>query len=206
MIKSILNYIVGAIVALLLFSCNETQVSTIYNERELSEYDSVIVTEYLESKGIEAQKTTSGLYYDVLGTTNSGIKPNDTSKVTFDFVGKVLYNDIFESSEYNGLPLSFNIHRTRDVPTDSATLLRTFLEFESFRYNKEEIVDSTIVVRNYIAYRRLPGIVEAINLMQEGDSTMFYLPSHLAWGSRGAAPNIPSYSSLEVLIVMRKIE
>ncbi|MDR1565669.1 MAG: FKBP-type peptidyl-prolyl cis-trans isomerase [Treponema sp.] len=42
----------------------------------------------------------------------------------------------------------------------------------------------------------IPGWTEGIQLMSEGSSYRFYIPSELAYGEQGAPPMIPPYSSL----------
>jgi FKBP-type peptidyl-prolyl cis-trans isomerase FklB len=42
----------------------------------------------------------------------------------------------------------------------------------------------------------IPGWTEGLQLMQEGGKARFYIPSDLAYGARGAGPDIPPHSTL----------
>lgn len=42
----------------------------------------------------------------------------------------------------------------------------------------------------------IPGWTEGLQLMQEGGKMRFYIPSELAYGTRGAGPDIPPHSAL----------
>ncbi len=42
----------------------------------------------------------------------------------------------------------------------------------------------------------IPGWTEGLQLMQEGGKARFYIPSDLAYGTRGAGPDIPPHSAL----------
>ncbi|MBK6965193.1 MAG: FKBP-type peptidyl-prolyl cis-trans isomerase [Bacteroidales bacterium] len=75
-------------------------VNSCSKEEDYAEADDKSIKEYLQKKGITAQKTESGLYYLITIPGNS-MRPNLSSKVTVDYKGYFLDDTVFESS-YSG--------------------------------------------------------------------------------------------------------
>ena len=70
------------------------------------EKDTEKIREYLEENNLEAQKTASGLYY-IIEKQGTGKRPSDTSRVTVEYIGKLLNGKVFdeglETFPLNGL-------------------------------------------------------------------------------------------------------
>ena len=82
-------------------------VNSCAKEEDYAEADDKSIKEYLEKKGITAQKTESGLYYLVTVPGNSQ-RPDLNSQVTVDYKGYFLDDSVFESS-YSGNALTFTL-------------------------------------------------------------------------------------------------
>ena len=83
-----------------IFSISFFMISSCAKEEDYAEADDKSIKEYLEKKGLTAQKTESGLYYLVTVPGNSQ-RPNLSSQVTVDYKGYFLDDSVFESS-YSG--------------------------------------------------------------------------------------------------------
>lgn len=71
-----------------------------------TEIDEELITQYIADKGIDATKTESGLYYQIL-TQGEGPSPDITDIVNVHYVGELLDGTIFD--ETTGSARSFNV-------------------------------------------------------------------------------------------------
>jgi len=71
--------------------------------------DDKAIREYLDKKGITAQKTASGLYYTI-ENAGSSVHPNLYSTVTVHYKGYLLDDSVFESS-YGGTAPTFALYQ-----------------------------------------------------------------------------------------------
>ncbi len=110
--------------------------------------DDDLILNHLSSKGIEAQKTESGIYYTI-EKEGAGTSPNLTSTVTVHYEGSLLNGQIFDSSYKRGESIEFPL--------------------------------TNVIV----------GWQQAVPLLKKGGKGTFYIPSGLAYGSRGAGGAIP---------------
>lgn len=80
---------------------------TTYSERELTSFDEKI-QKYIDSTGLEMQKTEEGLYYSIIdeGEGENYIRYND--QVTFYYKGSFLSGNTFQAISKHD-PLSFNV-------------------------------------------------------------------------------------------------
>lgn len=89
---SIVSLFLPVMAVLLLNSCSK--------EDDYAERDDQSIREYLDKKGLTAEKTGSGLYYIITVPGNS-LKPDLSSMVTVHYKGYFLNDEVFESS-YSG--------------------------------------------------------------------------------------------------------
>lgn len=141
-----------------LAACDEEGVSA----EEQREREDRIIREYLSKNNLtNFQQTESGMYYIVL-EEGTGVTTPDTTLVTVDYEGWVLYGQKFDSSFERGEPIRFQ-----------STTGRTFVEFDTL--NRPVYANSGVI----------DGWVEAIDLMKKGEKTRFFMPSQLAYGAAG---------------------
>ena len=76
-----------------------------------AERDNALILEYLKSNGLEAQSTESGIYYIIDEPGEGNDHPDNASKITAHYEGKLLDGTIFDSSIKRGEPLEFSLGR-----------------------------------------------------------------------------------------------
>jgi FKBP-type peptidyl-prolyl cis-trans isomerase len=64
------------------------------------------IIQYLEAHNLDAQKSSSGLYY-IIETQGEGVKPHSNSNVTVRYKGYYLNGTVFDQSSSEGI--SFNL-------------------------------------------------------------------------------------------------
>lgn len=79
---------------------NATKDFTALNDKEL--------LDYIHDEGLEAQKSTTGLYY-VINETGNGDKPSASSNVTVAYKGYFTDGSVFDQSDAEGI--SFNLNQ-----------------------------------------------------------------------------------------------
>jgi FKBP-type peptidyl-prolyl cis-trans isomerase FkpA len=70
--------------------------------------DSVLITNYIKTNGLAAQRTPSGLYY-VQTQKGNGESPKTGQTVQVHYTGKLLNGNIFDSSVQRGTPFEFTL-------------------------------------------------------------------------------------------------
>lgn len=84
-----------ALVLTLLISCNKEETDFVAkNERE--------ITAYVETHKLQAQRSTSGLYY-VIDEEGSGARPTATSEVTVAYKGYYTSGKVFDPGKEEGI-------------------------------------------------------------------------------------------------------
>lgn len=130
-----------------------------------AERDQIIIEEYLQNQGLNAQMTEDGLYYLVL-EEGEGETPLFADLVTVHYEGWTLYGDLFEDTHIVDAETGETI---RDEP-ESFTL---FYQLAGERFFPE-------------------GMQEGVSMMKRGGRMRLYIPSRLAFGSTGSSlRNIP---------------
>ena len=124
--------------------------------------DKDIIENYLKENNIEAQSTESGLRYVVL-EEGKGPQASQGDSVVVDFTGSTLDGKMFYTSN-------------RKMAEEKGVLE------EGNPYEPLSFVIG--------AGRMIPGVEEGISLLKEGSKARLYLPSEMAYGERGAGPDI----------------
>jgi FKBP-type peptidyl-prolyl cis-trans isomerase FkpA len=91
---------IARLLTALIFLISFFMINSCAKDEDYAEADDKSIKEYLEKKGITAQKTESGLYYLITVPGNS-MRPNLSSQVTVDYKGYFLDDSVFEST-YSG--------------------------------------------------------------------------------------------------------
>jgi len=126
-----------------------------------AERDDIILQDYFTANQLSPTKTATGLYYEVLEEGQGSIPPSGTV-ISLDYEGKILYGDIFDSSFFRGEPIIVEQGTGRTV--------------EEFDENGNPVFGTGGVIE---------GWREATQLMRIGDKFRIYIPSELAYGTRG---------------------
>ncbi len=74
--------------------------------KKTAEENDAEIVQYLSDNGIDATKTSTGLYY-VIDSTTTGGNPTETSSVTVAYKGYFLSGEVFDESDASGI--SFNL-------------------------------------------------------------------------------------------------
>ena len=120
-----------------------------------------------------ATTTPSGIKY-VITQKGSGVKPTEGTTFYFHYAGYFEDGNLFDSSiiETN------KIYGKYDANRDAAKGYQAF----PFVAGKKDGM--------------IPGFIEALNMMSDGEKGTFFLPSNLAYGEAGAGGVIPPNSTL----------
>jgi FKBP-type peptidyl-prolyl cis-trans isomerase FkpA len=63
------------------------------------------ILKYISENGITASRDPSGIYYEIINP-GSGIYPGNTSKVTINYIGKLLNNTVCDSAQNKEWPMT----------------------------------------------------------------------------------------------------
>lgn len=66
------------------------------------------ILKYIQDNTLDAQKTSSGLYYVITKSINDGDKPNSNSNVTVAYKGFLLDGTVFDESPVEGISFGLN--------------------------------------------------------------------------------------------------
>ena len=100
-LKHLSIFSIGLILLSILNSCSKKK------EEELKEEQNNIIQEYLSNNNIEAEKSSSGLYYSVQ-KIGSSKRPNSTSQVRVSYKGYLLNGTVFDESDTSGVVFRLN--------------------------------------------------------------------------------------------------
>lgn len=133
---------------LILVACTKTDGPG--DSEKIKKQDDEILMNYLADKNIDAEKTSSGLYY-FLSREGNGVHPNINSSITVLYKGFLANGTVFDQTT-GGNSVTFPLKGV------------------------------------------IKGWQEGIPYFSEGGTGKLFIPSHLAYGSRGSGtipPNTP---------------
>ncbi|RPD91658.1 peptidylprolyl isomerase [Aureibaculum marinum] len=110
------KYAIVFLVIILFTACNNNDESIDYREQNEQE-----ILAYIESNNLNAQKSSSGLYY-VIDEPGEGEQPIATSDVTVAYKGYFTNGTVFDESDANGI--SFNLQRVIKGWTEGITYFK----------------------------------------------------------------------------------
>ncbi|MEN7549013.1 FKBP-type peptidyl-prolyl cis-trans isomerase [Rapidithrix thailandica] len=131
-----------------------------FNFEEQSQRDDFIIREYLNENNIQASKSELGVYMEVLQGPG-GAAPEATDLVKVHYAGKVLNGHQFDNSYYREEPFEFQ--------AGSGLIVSKYNDDDEPQFSGSVI----------------PGWIEAIRLMKQGEKARFYIPSGLGYGQQG---------------------
>ncbi|WP_269235226.1 peptidylprolyl isomerase [Flavobacterium flavigenum] len=128
---------------------------------------------YFEAMKAKATTTASGLKY-VITQKGTGVKGAEGSTIYFHYAGYFEDGNLFDSSMPNVEKAYGKYNPNRDVQGG----------YKSFPF--------TVGKKDGM----IPGFIEALDMMTDGDKAIFFLPSNLAYGEKGAGGVIPPNATL----------
>ncbi len=129
-----------------------------------------IIQEYIKEKGLEAQKTESGLYY-VIEEEGTGEPVTPGTTMTVDYAGYLLDGTLFDTSI-------------------------EAVAKENNMFNENRPGGYTPLPVSVGMGQVIPGWDEGLLLLKKGSKGKFLIPSPLAYGENGAGAMIPANSVL----------
>lgn len=147
-----------------------------------AEIDDIILQEYFQDNQISPTKTASGIYYEEL-EIGTGIVPASGDIISLHYQGNFLYGDIFDSSYFKGEPFIIEQGTGRTV--------------DEFDENGSPVFGSGGVIA---------GWQEITQIMSIGQKLRVYIPSELAYGTRGnqgISPNAILVFEMELLEILQ---
>lgn len=141
----------------------------------LEKYGSVITAKaaYLAETKATATTTASGLAYKIT-QKGTGVKPADGTTFYFNYAGYFEDGTLFDSNYEE--------------------VCKTYGKFDPNRAAQNGYQAFPIQAGKKDGM--IPGFLEALNLMTYGDKAIFFIPSKLAYGERGAGGVIPPNANL----------
>lgn len=135
-----------------------------------------VVTEkaaYFAATKAKATTTASGLKY-VITKKGTGVKGAEGSNIYFHYAGYFENGNLFDSS----MASVAKAYGKYDANRDAQKGYQAF----PFAVGKKDGM--------------IPGFIEALDMMTDGEKAIFFLPSNLAYGEKGAGGVIPPNSTL----------
>ncbi|CAA9197720.1 hypothetical protein FLA105534_01779 [Flavobacterium bizetiae] len=135
-----------------------------------------VVTEkaaYFAATKAKATTTASGLKY-VITKKGTGVKGAEGSNIYFHYAGYFENGNLFDSS----IASIAKAYGKYDANRDAQKGYQAF----PFAVGKKDGM--------------IPGFIEALDMMTDGEKAIFFLPSNLAYGEKGAGGVIPPNSTL----------
>ncbi len=155
----IARFVLLPVSVIFLLSCNDDS-SELHKEKEMR-----LLRQYLDSKNIETEPLSSGLYFISTGE-GAGAVPQKDDWVVVRYTARLINDRIFDTTD-ESLAVKNNIYSTSVLYGDRRIEMKSL-----FR-----------------------GAQEGLQLMKEGGTAKWIIPSHLAYGNKSTA-TIPAYSTL----------
>jgi len=128
---------------------------------------------YFAATKAKATTTASGLKY-VITQKGTGVKGPEGSNIYFHYAGYFEDGNLFDSS----MPSVAKAYGKYDANRDAQGGYKAF----PFTVGKKDGM--------------IPGFIEALDMMTDGQKAIFFLPSNLAYGEKGAGGVIPPNATL----------
>lgn len=176
--------------ALVMLACGDGNVVIQVDPDIQLEVDSIIIADYLDEKGYENFSTTaSGVRYLIL-EQGSGDPIDESDIVTFDYIGMLTNDSIFDTSIQ---AIGDSISNVENIPDKFATT------FSSSRIYSPFIITyatSGWTINGQFVDGFSDGVSASFDEMNVGGRALIIMPSALAYGVGGSGLLIPSNSVL----------
>lgn len=178
------------VTALILLSCGDGNVIIEVDPAIQLAEDSTIIAEYMEDKGYDDFKTTvSGVRYIIL-EEGSGLPIDESDIVTFDFIGKLTNDSIFDTSIK---AIGDSIRNVENIPDKFSSSFA-----ESRVYSSYEITYSASgwTINGQFVRGFSDGVSATFKEMNVGGHALIIMPSVLGYGTGSRGLLIPENAVL----------
>ncbi|CAM4300270.1 peptidylprolyl isomerase [Flavobacterium terrigena] len=153
----------------------EAEAKAIADAETKAKLGPILTAKVAEFKALRAKstKTASGLQYSIL-KKGSGVKPTEGKDIYVHYAGYLEDGTLFDSS-YEAIN---KVYGKFDQNRANANGYQPF----PFQYGKKDGL--------------IPGFLEGLNTMNFNDKAIFFIPSNLGYGEKGAGNVIPPNSNI----------
>ncbi|WP_436517930.1 FKBP-type peptidyl-prolyl cis-trans isomerase [Ekhidna sp. To15] len=178
------------IAALVLMACGDGNVVIQVDPSIQLEEDSTIIAEYMEDKGYDNFKTTtSGVRYIIL-EEGSGLPIDESDIVTFDYVGMLTNDSIFDTSIQ---AIGDSIRNVEDIPDKFST---TFSENKIYSPFTITYAASGWTINGQFVRGFSDGVSATFKELNVGGRALVAMPSELGYGAGTRGLIIPANAVL----------
>ena len=178
------------VIAFVVLACGDGNVLIQVDPAIQLEEDSILIAEYMEDKGYNDFSTTvSGVRYIIL-EEGTGDAIDESDIVTFDFIGKLTNDSIFDTSIQ---AIGDSIRNVEDIPDRFAT---TFAESKIYLPFEITYAASGWTINGQFVRGFSDGISATFKEMKVGGHALVVMPSALGYGTGGRGLLIPPNSVL----------
>ncbi len=187
------------VIALVVMACGDGNVVIQVDPAIQLAEDSTIIAEYMEDKGFDDFKTTvSGVRYIIL-EEGTGDPIDESDIVTFDFIGKLTNDSIFDTSIK---AIGDSIRNVENIPDKFSS---TFAENRVYAPFTITYAASGWTINGQFVRGFSDGVSAAFNEMNIDGHALIIMPSILGYGTGGRGLIIPPNAVLVFEFFPREI-
>ncbi|MEP1035585.1 FKBP-type peptidyl-prolyl cis-trans isomerase [Ekhidna sp.] len=172
------------VTALILLACGDGNVVVQVDPALQFTEDSITIAEYMEDKGYTFETTSSGVRYVIL-EDGSGDPIDESDIVTFDYIGMLTNDSIFDTSIK---AVGDSIRNVEDIP---AKFTSTFTETRNYSPFTITYSFSGWTINGQFVQGFSDGVSASFREMNVDGRALIVMPSALAYGTSGSGLIIP---------------
>ena len=173
------------IATVLLTACGDGNVVVQVDPAIQLASDSVIIAEYMDGKGYDGYETTSaGVRYFII-KEGAGAAIDESDIVTFDFIGMLTNDSIFDTSIKT---IGDSIRNVENIPDKFSAAFSENKTYSSFTIT---YASSGWTINGQFVAGFSNGVSVTFNKMNVGGKAVIAIPSALGYGASGSGLLIP---------------